>query len=313
MTPRTIKLKTNIKVLAPKELGQHSGYLLMMAKARSGRVGAGAVLVVVLTIVALALAKSSHTLVPPSIGDGCLVHSAEFDVPLTTDQASLAATIAAVANHRAMPIRAVAIAYATALQESDLENLPYGDRDSVGVFQQRPSQGWGTRQQLLNPIYATTRFFTALAAIPGYRKLPVYQAAQEVQRSADGSAYSQYAPQGAVMATGFSGAAARSVWCWYGSGISSRGRLTAAETNLIAAFGRLGVRHVGDPIMAVKVPDRASGWAVACWLVTHAASYRIGVVRFAGYQWLASHGQRGWRKVRPSRHWPVAKLTVAFG
>jgi hypothetical protein len=297
--------------VAPLDL--HSGYLLMVANARSGRVGAGAVLVVVLVIVALGLAKSNHTPITSSIGDGCLVHSEAFDVPLTAGQAGIAATIAGVASNRALPARAVTIAYATALQESDLENLPYGDRDSVGVFQQRPSQGWGTRQQLLNPVYATTRFFAALAAIPGYLRLPIYQAAQDVQRSADGSAYSQYAPQGAVMATGFTGTAARSVWCWYGSSIGGRGRLAAADRSLRAAFGRLGVRHVGDPIMAVKVPDRAAGWAVACWLVTHAASYRIETVRFAGYRWLASVGQKGWRKVRPSRHWPSSKLTVAFG
>lgn len=268
---------------------------------------------VVLVTLALALAESSHTPIGPSIGDGCLVHSGEFDVPLSTGQAGLAATIAGVANNRAMPLRAVTIAYATALQESDLENLPYGDRDSVGVFQQRPSQGWGTRQRLLNPVYAATRFFTALAAIPGYQRLPVYQAAQDVQRSADGSAYIQYVPQGAVMASGFTGTAPRSVWCWYTSGIRGRGRLAAAGQHLAEAFGRLPVRHSGDPTMAIKVPDHAAGWAVACWLMTHAASYRIDAVRFAGYQWLASHGQEGWRKVRPSRHWPAARLTVAFG
>jgi len=296
--------------LAP---GKHRGYLLMVAKARTGQVGAGAVLVVVLVIVALALAKSNRIPVTPSIGDGCIVHSGTFNVPLSTGQAGLAATIAGVASRRDLPVRAVTIAYATALQESDLENLPFGDRDSVGVFQQRPSQGWGTRQELLNPIYASTRFFAALTAIPGYLKLPIYQAAQDVQRSADGSAYSQYAPQGAVMATGFTGAAARTVWCWYGSRMSGRGRLAAADSQLTAAFGRLGVRNVGDPIMAVRVPDRAAGWAVACWLVTHAASYRIDAVRFLGYQWLASVGQKGWRKVHPSRHWPTAPLTVAFG
>jgi hypothetical protein len=287
----------------------------MVAKAaRTGQVGAGAVLVVVLVLVALALAKSNRApLGTPSIGDGCIVHSGEFDVPLTTGQAGLAATIAGVANRRALPVRAVTIAYATALQESDLENLPYGDRDSVGVFQQRPSQGWGTRHQLLNPIYATTRFFAALVAIPGYLKLPIYQAAQDVQRSADGSAYSQYAPQGAVMATGFTGAAAKTVWCWYGSTISGRGRLAAADRNLRAAFGRLGVRHVGDPVVAVRVPDRSAGWAVAFWLVTHAASYRLDAVRFAGYQWLASAGRKGWRKVHQNRHWPAGRLTVAFG
>lgn len=285
----------------------------MVAKARSRWVGVGAALVVVLVTLAVALAEFGHSPIAPSTGDGCLVHGGEFDVPLSTGQAGLAATIAGVANHRAMPVRAVSIAYATALQESGLENLPYGDRDSVGVFQQRPSQGWGTRRQLLDPIYATTRFFAALAAIPGYFRLPIYQAAQDVQRSADGSAYIQYAPQSAVMATGFTGTAPRSVWCWYESGISGRGHLAAADKKLAAAFGRLKVRHIGDPTMAIKVPDRAAGWAVACWLVTHATSYRVRTVRFAGYQWLESHGQKGWRKARPSRRWPAVRLTVTFG
>jgi hypothetical protein len=234
-------------------------------------------------------------------------------VPLSTGQAGIAAIIAGVASHRALPVRAVTIAYATALQESGLANLPYGDRDSVGVFQQRPSQGWGTRAELLDPVYATTRFFAALAEVPDYLRLPIDQAAQDVQRSADGSAYSQYAGQGAVMAQGFSGRQARSVWCWYGSGIRGRGRLVAAERSLTAAFGPLRVRHVGDPVVTVRVPDRAAGWAVTCWLISHAASYRIDAVRFDGYQWTAARGQHGWRRVRLSRHWPAARLTVAFG
>ncbi len=266
-----------------------------------------------LVIVALALSKSSRIPSAPEIGTGCLVHSTGFDVPLSTDQAGIAATIAGVASGRALPVRAVTIAYAAALQESDLQNLPYGDRDSVGVFQQRPSEGWGTRAELLNPIYASTKFFAALAAVPGYLRLPIYQAAQDVQRSADGSAYSQYAPQGAVMAQGFAGSQARTVWCWYGSGVRGRGDLAAADRALSAAFGPMRVRDVGDPVVAVRVPSRASGWAVACWLMTHAASYRIKHVRFSGYEWTAANGQRGWRKVRPSRHWPAGRLTVAFG
>ena len=77
-----------------------------------------------------------------------------------------------------MPPRAVAIAYATALQESKLTNLHYGDRDSVGVFQQRPSEGWGTTKQIEDPVYATDRFFEALAAVRGYLRMPIYAAAQ---------------------------------------------------------------------------------------------------------------------------------------
>jgi hypothetical protein len=290
-----------------------TGYLLMVAAARSKRAGVAAVVVVVLVIVALALSRSEHIPILPSIGSGCLVHNDQFDVPLTTGQAGIAATIAGVASDHALPVRAVTIAYATALQESNLANLPYGDRDSVGVFQQRPSQGWGTRAELLNPVYATTRFFAALMAIPGYLRLPIYQAAQDVQRSANGSAYSQYAGQGAAMAQGFSGSQARSVWCWYGSDISGRGQLAAAQRALTAAFGPLRARHAGDPVVTVRVRNRAAGWAVSCWLITHAASYRIDTVRFAGYQWTAADGQLGWRPARASRHWQTGRLTVVFG
>ena len=79
------------------------------------------------------------------------------------------------------------------MQESKLENLDYGDRDSVGIFQQRPSMGWGTTAELEDPAYAAGAFFKALVKIPGYAKLPVDVAAQDVQESADGSAYEQYA------------------------------------------------------------------------------------------------------------------------
>jgi hypothetical protein len=291
-----------------------------VAVARSGRVGAGAVIVVALVVAALALSNSNNHSPAPDAGSGCIVSSRDFDVPLSTGQAGIAATIAGVATRHRLPARAVTIAYATALQESDLENLPYGDRDSVGIFQQRPSQGWGTRAELLNPIYATTRFFEALTAIPGYQKLPVYQAAQDVQHSADGSAYSQYSGQGEVMAGGFAGWHGRSVYCWYGdasashqSRTSRKGQLQTANRDLRAAFGHLLTSQVGDPIMTVRVRSHSVAWSVATWLVTHASDYRISEVRFAGYQWTAATGHRGWVKSRATRHWPSTPLTVAFG
>ncbi|HUC58770.1 MAG TPA: hypothetical protein VMA95_15310 [Streptosporangiaceae bacterium] len=286
--------------------------------ARTKGIGVGAVLAVLIVLGVLALIGRSNDEnqkpPPPAIGVGCIVRGHDgFDVPLTAGQAGIAATIAAVADDRALPVRAVTIAYATALQESDLENLPYGDRDSVGVFQQRPSQGWGTRAELLDPVYATTKFFAALAEIPNYRHLPIYRAAQDVQRSADGYAYSQYSVQGAVMAAGFAGWQARSIYCWYGSGVGKRANLAATDKDLTTAFGALSIEHVGDPVTAVRVRTHAAGWAVATWLVTHAGDYGIKTVRFSGYEWTAANGQHGWVKARRNRHWPAGKLTVAFG
>jgi hypothetical protein len=271
------------------------------------------VLVIVVIITALAISKAKHFRFPSPTGSGCLVRGGSFDVPLDPSQASIAATIAGVAAHRSMPERAVTIAFAAALQESDLQNLSYGDRDSVGVFQQRPSEGWGTRRHLLNPVYASTRFFAALAAVPNYEKLPVYRAAQAVQHSADGSAYSQYEPQGAAMAGGFSGRRAHAVWCWYGSKITGHSRLSSAEADLHKTFGRLPLSHLGDPAVSVRTRTPAAGWAVASWLVTNASKYRLKHVTYQGFVWTAAHGRKGWTTAKRAARGPAARRGVAFG
>jgi len=271
------------------------------------------VAVIVIIIAFLAFFKAKHLQFPAAGVSGCVVHGNRFDVPLEASQAAIAATIAGVAAHRTMPVRAVTIAYAAALQESDLANLAYGDRDSVGVFQQRPSQGWGSRQHLLDPVYASTRFFAALAAIPGYRKLAVDKAAQDVQRSADGSAYAQYEPQGAQMAGGFSGARPRSVWCWYAAPIKGKGRLGAAEFQLRHAFGHLPVSHTGDPLAVVHVPRPQLGWAIAAWLVSHANRFRLKQVSYQGFRWTAAHAHRGWRREPGTGHGPPGRSDLEFG
>jgi hypothetical protein len=230
---------------------------------------------------------------------------------LEVSQASIAATIAGVADRRAMPARALTIAYATALQESDLANLPYGDLDSVGVFQQRPSQGWGTVKEIENPVYASTRFFAALAEVPGYLHLPVYEAAQAVQHSADGGAYAQWATTGAQLAAAFGGGLAHAVWCSYAS-VGRKARLWAASRALAGTFGPLtqGSAVFGhDPSRTVAVRDRSEGWAVAAWLVSNASSYGIRDVRYRGYEWLSYTGSGRWVRQRGT----AATDAVVFG
>jgi hypothetical protein len=266
------------------------------------------VLAICLVIGVLAIKLAGKTLLRPT---ACLVGPSNQAVQLSVSQAGIAATIAGVANHRGMPVRAVAIAYATALQESKLANLPYGDQDSVGVFQQRPSEGWGTPQQIENPVYATGRFFAALAQVPRYRRLPIYQAAQDVQRSADGSAYAQYAGVGTELARAFTGAQPHEVWCSYGSPVG-RARLTAARAALDSVFGRLDSTITGDPGARVDVSGAREGWAVAAWLVSHAARYGISDVRYAGFRWLAS-GSGHWKQVTATARGPAATTAVVFG
>ncbi len=90
--------------------------------------------------------------------------------------------------------RAMIIALATAMQESSLRNLPYGDRDSLGLFQQRPSCGWGSEQQVMDPVYATRKFADALLKTD-YVNKEVTEAAQDVQRSAFPDAYAKHEPK----------------------------------------------------------------------------------------------------------------------
>jgi hypothetical protein len=163
-------------------------------------------------IVVLGLYVAYQRIAPLLTGSGCTAASGGQDINLNTGQAGIAATIAGVAQRYRLPARAVTVAYAAALQESKLQDLTYGDRDSVGVFQQRPSQGWGKRSELENPVYATSKFFGALAQVPGYQRLPVYQAAQDVQRSADGQAYAQYQPMAAHLTIAFTGQDPHAVW-----------------------------------------------------------------------------------------------------
>ena len=235
---------------------------------------------------------------PLVTGSGCQAVAGQFTMPLDTEQAGIAATIAGVARDRGLPARAVAIAYAAALQESKMHNLDYGDRDSVGVFQQRPSEGWGPTRKLEDPVYATTRFFQVLTTVPGYRQLPLYQAAQAVQHSADGEAYRQYDGQAQRLASAFTGQDAHAVWCWSPSAPAGKPQLAAATRELTRTFGRLGTARTDPPATApalqVRPPDTAQGWAVASWLVTHAGQFRLHEVRYDGFQWRAGAGTSGW-------------------
>ncbi|WP_414944854.1 C40 family peptidase [Amycolatopsis sp. cmx-11-32] len=99
------------------------------------------------------------------------------------EQMGHAATIVAVGKQMQVPEYGWVIAVAAAMQESKLRNLDYGDRDSLGLFQQRPSQGWGTPDQIRTPTYAATQFYQHLLRVPKWQQMSVAEAAQTVQRS----------------------------------------------------------------------------------------------------------------------------------
>jgi len=240
---------------------------------------------------------------------GCQAGTGPQAIALDSDQAAIAATIAGVAARHKLPRQAVVIAYATALQESQLHNLDYGDRDSLGVFQQRPSQGWGPARDIMNPIYATTKFFGALVHVHDYTTMPVQTAAQDVQHSGDGSAYGQWTQVAAQLAGYFTGSSPHGVSCWYSP--APKANLADAERGLTQTFGPLGRKavvvrirtersgHNGAGSIAVVQVQRDGGptaWTVAGWLVTHAQDCGLSEVRYAGYEWRAADGTMGWQR-----------------
>ncbi|MFI0353505.1 hypothetical protein [Actinomadura sp. 9N407] len=253
-----------------------------------------------------------HRARPYLHGSNCEVRTTLGKMPLDLEQAANAATISGVAFRKGLPERAVVIAYATAIQESHIRNLAGGDRDSVGMFQQRPSQGWGSPDKLRDPVQSTSKFFDALVKVKDYLDRDLHDAAQLVQRSADGDAYAQHEPDGKLLARAFTGREAASVRCWFSPDKKTEPRRAEALREMRRAFG--GRLQVDTPIAlsanikdgaktsapaprgsdAVKVTSARNGWAVASWAVTHAQVYGLTEVRHGKKRWTADAGHDGW-------------------
>ncbi|MGZ2357805.1 hypothetical protein LRE75_14095 [Streptomyces sp. 372A] len=238
--------------------------------------------------------------------DQCTVRSADGSYRLTPEQAANAATISAVGTRRGMPERAVTIALATALQESALHNLDHGDRDSLGLFQQRPSQGWGTARQVMDPVYAAGKFYQHLAEVPGYSRLPLTEAAQRVQRSGFPQAYAKHEPDAAVLAAALTGRTPAALDCEPPRTTAGTGDATKVRAALVDAFGK-GVLPAGTgtagpsssgaltvPVRADRRADRDGvpqrGWELAHWAVAQSEALGIDQVAYGGRVWAAGSG-----------------------
>src|SRR5262249_50226165 len=153
------------------------------------------------------------------------------------------ATIAAIGKKLALPDHAVTVALAAALQESRLHNLAYGDRDSLGLFQQRPSQGWGTSSEILTPSYAAAAFFRELEKVDNWQALPVTEAAQEVQRSGAPTSYAQWESEARSLAVALTGERAELLTCRF----SLRRSHDPVPSFAAAMRNELGVESLGAP------------------------------------------------------------------
>ncbi|WP_078916409.1 heavy metal transporter [Streptomyces viridochromogenes] len=260
---------------------------------------------------------------------GCEVVSDKGDgarYEFTPEQAVNAATIAAVGTGRGLPERAVTIALATALQESALRNITHGDRDSLGLFQQRPSQGWGTEKEILDPIYSAGIFYEHLVKVRGYTELPLTVAAQRVQRSGYPEAYAKHEPDATLLAAALTGRSAATLTCEGRPGAGTRtSGPDAVRAALVRDFGQDALQPAAAEVGARKatpsptpsvierdgrtvllpVPGdsgsgggrsvRERGWQLAHWAVANASDLHIKRVSYAGREWTAGNTDSQWR------------------
>lgn len=253
--------------------------------------------------------------VPLTAPPTALADPAATPVPVDLDAVQLqhASTINAVGMARGLPARARVIALATAFQESQLRNLPNGDRDSVGLFQQRPSQGWGTVKQISDPVYAAGKFYDALLAIDGWQRLSLTKAAQAVQYSGFPDAYAKWEGEAVTLATALGGGPQVQLSCRSGAQpptadapvrrapagtAAAPAKLKAVLAAAQAELGGITVTGVTGSTAVVTIRLRGAtaavaGRALAAWSVAHSAGFRvIGVAvddrKWADHSWSAT-------------------------
>lgn len=302
-------------------MGRHSRY------GRVGRRGGiGTVVTVMVTVVAAITAlamvavlinlRRADTSVAPRSAADAYCSAGSGTLPLNPTQASNAALIARIAMERGLPDHAVTVAIATAMQESKLTNIDYGDLDSVGLFQQRPSQGWGSVEQLMDESYAINAFYDALVKVPDWQSIPTEDAAQEVQRSGYPDLYANWDDLARAWAQALTGEVAAGAGCALEpAGGSDRDGLAkalgtrfpmitvsdgaasaSASANASGAgasgSGSSAASASGSGSLVLSLPSGLSDgdarrlvWQCAVWLVAQARGYGVVAVRANGMEW----------------------------
>lgn len=247
--------------------------------------------------------------------EGCAAVVGESEVSLDPEQGQISALIAAVADERGLPARAVTIAIATAYQESKIRNIDYGDRDSVGIFQQRPSQGWGTVAQIRDEHYSINKFFEALEKVDDYEGKEITVAAQEVQRSGFPNAYADHEADARVLASALTGYSTGGAFSCVVEEPTGTGSAREVRDSLTEAFGDITVNRGPRQDSSIPVTTDPAGvrrgWLVAQYLVAFAGPLKIESVSFDGRTWqVGRDSEDGWT---PSPSAPSDQVTVSLG
>jgi hypothetical protein len=268
----------------------------MASRSRSGAIYTA--IVVAFALVAAIVIRALWNTATNSTYEHCTVGS--FDVD--TSQAAVASTMVGVVTTRALPERAAVLVLAAALQESKLRNLPpnAGDRDSVGVLQQRSSQGWGTETQLNDVRFATGAFLDALVKLPNWQTRDLAETVQEVQISADGSAYARHEGEAQALADALAGIQPAAITCTFKKPTQVAPVATVAKQ----VAKDLPVKPPAASGLTVNVPGAA--WQTAAWFVANANRLGIDQVAYRGKKWTRA---KGWK---PASAAPTASVVATM-
>ncbi len=201
---------------------------------------------------------------------------------LSLDQAHYASIMVGLSVKRDLPPRAATVALTTAYQETGIRNLDYGDRDSVGLFQQRPSQGWGTEKQLMDPYHATTEFYNALVRVENWTRRDITEVAQAVQRSAYPDAYRDHEADARNIASALTGRSPGGFTCLERE--DSPGKPVSLVRALTKTFGELEVTR-SDKVITVRADSVEHAWAYGSFAVANSRTYGTVEVIVADRQW----------------------------
>lgn len=230
---------------------------------------------------------SSYTKTPLPIQDRCEADAGGRSATIDLDQAHYAGIIAGMSIKRGLAPRAASIALATAYQESGIANLDYGHADSLGLFQQRPSKGWGTEKEILDPWYSTRAFYRVMERIKNWETKDINDVAQAVQRSAYPEAYRKHVDKARALASALTGETPASFSCIVGSPVT--GDADGLSSYLTKTLGTdvitVATSSTGLTVTATK-PRYA--WSVAHLAIANVGRYGVSSVHLGGYGWTHS-------------------------
>lgn len=244
---------------------------------------------------------------PPRPTPHCDARISGHVATITNDQAWWTSIIIGTTVKRELPARAATIAMATVYQETGIRNLDHGDRDSVGLFQQRPSQGWGSVEEIMDPYYSTGMFLDALVKVKDWQTSDITETAQAVQRSGFPEAYRKHETNARALASTFTGWDEAAVRCLYDQ---VTGDLMGLDSFLVKTLGIAKGKRDGLTLTYTATDERHA-WIIGHLAVATGATFGTAAVEVADRRWAHTVDELGsWDQVSEPLLSKQVRITV---